>query len=309
MKQITSLKEAFSRQDAPVLLQSAVNVMVREGYQRPQSNWRDYCVVDAVGNFRDINRAVITIEDDLEPIEENEAYPETKISEAASAWRVQKWGRILPISLEMAVNDDTRKLRDLAVGLGGLASVAEARLVARLLESLPVSNDADGNPLRGPLTDGLIQRAVNAFYERQDQAGREVEAPPAYVVTPPRHESALRAIFRQSTPLDFNPLGGEVQAIYKEAYLRNKNRVYILADKNVLPGIEVDFLRVPSDPREDYTNGPRVLVDSATPTFPLPGDIGVVGDGFKYDTVNLKVRHVFGGGVVDPLAIVVIEIA
>lgn len=299
-----TLREALTRQDAPVVLQGMIDIFVRQAYEYKTSNWRRYVTVDEVTNFREIENAIVYTDDVLDRIIEGEPYPEGRIVEDVARWRVHKYGKILKVTYEMMVNDDLRAIRNLAINYGRLAESGEPRLVGSLLDSLAVSDDLDGNPLTGALDETLIQRALNAFYERQTAGGRKLNVRPAYVIASGRWVDPLRTIFRPSTVYDFNPLAARVEVI-EEPYLPASavNSIFFVADPALMPGIEVDFLNVPFDARENYTNGPRVIPDSIQPLSALPGDVGLAGEGFRYDTLAYKVRHVYGGGIVDPLAL------
>lgn len=303
-----SLRELMTRADLPELLYRTMGILVANGYQTATSNWRTYTNQGTVPDLREATRVILTAHDGLEEVLEGEHYPEGKGFDLAPVqWRVNKFGKLLRVSWEALVNDDQRLIRDLAIGYGQLAAESEIKFVSDLLDSVPVSEDEQG-PLAGPLSEMLISRAVALFYERQDRYNRPIQIAPRYVVAAPRHASALRAIFRPSTALDFNPIAGEIGEIVSEPYLKNRNAIYFIADPAVSPGIQVDFLSVPSDPRENYTNGPRIFRNPAGTITGLPGDVGTAGIGFSNDTIEYKIRHVFGGAVIDPIAIVRLEV-
>jgi len=307
MKNITSLREMATLADAPVALGTAVNLLVLDAYQRASHDWQKYTKIDTVPNFNDVKRVIVdTGDDDLEKVLEGEYYPEMGITETTNTWRVVKWGRLLKVTYEMIVNDDNRKLRDLAAGVGRLAAIAESKLVTSQYSGLSVSTGYDGNPLSGTMDTTLMDKAMATYAQLTDSNGNALEIAPAYVVTPPAYRSFLESYFRPSTALDFNPYAGAAEVV-ENRYLTG-NKIFIFPNPNDFPALELDYLKVPADPREDYSRGPRVLVDQASSAAAvLPGDVGTSGDGFRYDSISYKVRHVFGAGVVESNAILVVE--
>ena len=303
-----TLVETVSRSDAPIILGATVNTLVMRAYEYRTSPWREYVNVGEVPDFRDVDYINIYTEDQLDRIIEGEPYPEGRFrEEAAPRFRVHKYGKMLKITYEMIIDDNLRMIRSLAENYGRLAESGEARMAVNLLESIPVGDDLDGNPLAGPLNEDLMSRALNAFYYGQEQRGRILQLSPSMCIAHGRYADVLRTVFRPSTVYDFNPLAGRVRVL-EEPYLTDHNFFYLIADPNINPAIEIDFLNSPFDSREDYRNGPRVIPDSLNTTSVLPGDIGVAGEGFRYDSLGFKVRHVYGGAVVDDRVVLKVEI-
>lgn len=293
-----TLREALSRSDAPLILGTMVRRLVEDAYQRKQSQWRRYVAVDEVPDFKDVQTMNIFTDDALERILEGEPYPEATLGEETTAWRVHKYGKILKVTYEMMINDDLRAIRRLARNYGDLVETGEARLIVGLLESLPVARDINGAALTGALNEALVGAAINSYSETQDSRGNEIVAAPAFLIHAGRHRSAITTILRPSTIYDFNPVANAVVPI-EEPFLKDKNSIYLISDPNNAPALEMDFLNSPLDPREDYRNGPRVIPDSIQPLTALPGDVGLAGEGFRYDTLAYKVRHVYGGAIVN----------
>ena len=305
------IAEMMMRSDAPVALGSSLERRVLDMYQIAQGAFRSYCVVDTVPDLRDVENLRLDTADTLDRLGEREEYKDGKFRETSSRIRVVKYGKILNITKEMRLNDDTRAVFRLAEQYGRMAARTEAKVAPALLEQIAVTTDDDG-PIEGVLDETLIERMFQVFWDRETEEGKKIEVDPALMVFHPTHRVALDSVFRPSTAGDYNPLSGWLPAsgLIQERYLTDKQYLYLMAAPAEWPTIEVDFLRSGVDPREDYSNGPRVFSDGFT-TIPLmPGDIGAQGAGFRYDTMQFKVTHFLGGARVDPdeLAIVKAEV-
>jgi hypothetical protein len=295
------IAEMMMRSDAPVALASSLERRVLDMYRTAQGAFRSYAVTDTVPDLRDVQNLRLDTSDTLDRLGEREEYRDGKFTETSSRIRVVKYGKILNITKEMRLNDDTRAVFRLAEQYGRIAARTEAAVAPALLDAIPVTADALG-PIAGALDETLIERMFQVFWDRETADGKKIEVDPAILVYHPTHRVALDSIFRPSTAGDYNPLSGWLPSsgMISERYVVTRSRLYLMAAPAEWPTIEVDFLRSRIDPREDYSAGPRVFSDGFT-TIPLmPGDIGAQGAGFRFDTMQFKVTHFLGGARVDP---------
>lgn len=305
------IAEMMMRSDAPVALASSLERRVLDMYRTAQGAFRSYCDVTTVPDLRDVENLRLDTADTLDRLGEREEYQRGKFAEKSSRIRVVKYGKALDITKEMRLNDDTRAVFDLASQYGRIAARTEAQVAPALLEQLPVSSDTEGD-LEGPLDEELIERMFNLFWDRETAEGKKIEMDPDRMVFHPIHNVALAKVFRPTSAGDYNPLSGWLpeSGLIRERYLTDKTRLYLMANPAEAPLIEVAFLRSRIDPREDYSNGPRVIPDGVATIPLLPGDIGSGGEGFLYDSMTFKVTHFLGGARVDPdeLNVVVAEV-
>jgi len=298
--------EMVTTLDLPLFLQAAIDRIVAEYYQRATSSWRRYTVQDTVPNFLDVRYRLAFTDDQLDKLLEGEPYREGTLLEEERTWSVAKYGKLLKVTYEALVNDDTRQIRQMAQQYGQMIERLEPTLVANHLEALAVSNDYTATPLSAALDAAFLELAVTSFRMQTTANGRRIATEPAMIVCSPKWTKALQNLLRPTTALDFNTLAGEME-IVTERYLVDIDDAFIFADPGILPAIEVDFLSVPGDTRENYSNGPRTFWEGGDTAQALPSQVGVLGEGFRYDTLNYKVRHVVGVGSPNPLGVMKIH--
>ncbi len=303
--------EMMMRSDAPIALGSSLERRVLEMYQASQGAFRQYAAVGTVPDLRDVQFLRLHTDDMLDRLGEREEYQDGRFRETAGRIRVVKYGKILNITKEMRLNDDTRAVFDLATQYGRIAGRTEAQVAPALLEQIAVTTDG-GGAITGVLNEALIERMFQVFWDRETAEGKKIDVDPAILVYHPTHRVGLSSIFRPTSAGDYNPLSGWLppSGMVEERYLTDQSRLYLMAAPAESPVIEVDFLRSSVDPREDYSNGPKVTPDGFAAIPLMPGDIGAAGAGFRYDTMQFKVTHFMGGARVDPdeLNIVVADV-
>lgn len=306
MAAMRKITEMVTSKDLPLFLQSTIDATVQAYYRRVQSQWRRYTVTDTVPDFNPVTFRRIYTDDELDLILEGEPYREGQLHEDTYSWKVAKYGKLLKVTYEALVNDDARQLRQMASQYGRMIAELEPKLVAEFLDGLAISLDTAAAPLSGIFDEALIEEAMLAFRTQTNENGRRIVAIPRFLVVSPKWLNTAITLLRPSTPLDFNILGGALEII-EEPYLVNEDHAFIFADPQVMPAVEVDYLAVPGDNRENYSNGPRTFWEGGEVAQALPSQVGLFGEGFRYDTLNYKVRHVLGIGSPDPRAVFKIE--
>lgn len=299
-KKALRLKEIAMRADAPLIFNSTVAPIVHSAFARSDGQYRQYVRIGTVPNFKPRRAKRLYLNERLDKLGEYEEYKDVRWASVGAEWSAHKYGKLIGVSYETITNDDTDEIVNVAEEFGRIAGLTRAEFIPGYLARVPVSRDLQGQPLRGPLTPELIDRALRAWGSQRDHGGEEVDLPLGRVV---HHGTtlgrSLRSIIRPSTDGDYNAYAGALPdgGFVDEPRLRNKQDIYFLPDPAAYAALEMDFLVNPDDARENYSQNPRVIAEPGTPVSTwLAGDAGMGSEGFRFDTLASKVRDNFGGG-------------
>lgn len=300
-----SLKESGSSSDFPNLLG---NVMYRSliDWARAQPDaWRSYSATGDLNDFRPATRIVGYESENLLPVDENGAYEDSKLADAAYTVRLAQYGRAFSINRIVLINDDLGYIRKQPQRFGRAAGRSLSTFVAQtILEGN--ANTFDGNALfsvaHGNLGTGggsvlsaaNIQTAIAAM-QQQTVLGVLTPVMAKWLVVPPALQFTARQILNSAlivaagtagtvTQLgNANPLSGALGIII-DPFLTSATAWYVLADPNDVPINDVGFLA--------GKQTPDLLVERPTMQNLAGGD-----DPFEleYDVLWYKVRMDYGG--------------
>ena len=299
-------------------------------YEKMRGEWRSYVRESEVPDFRNVER--LWRHDASEPLpflQEFEQYAYTGVSGDKTTYRVAKYGRLMGLSWEDIINDDLDFLSDFPQTLANSATQTEDMFVTRLYASdalinTGVFNSSNGNILAGnselgtainaPLSLDAI-KAASFQMERQTITQDDNNLPimfSSYIVVVPHRLSIVTDFLRGAR--EIRTLSGTSQVA------KGSNQYEFIMDGNMLgnvrfvvnpyldildkdttawfmfgmptnarPGIEVAYLR-------GYRR-PQLFMRAPDSRAIGAGDTRV---SFENDTMDYKIRGVFGGTVIDP---------
>lgn len=313
------LQEAMTTSDFPLLFGDVLDRQLLGNYQEASYSWKSLVKRNLVRDFRTVSRHAINKgEAVLDVVLEKQNYPAASIDEAEYEYAVKKYGRRIPFSWEDMINDDLGAFRDIPERLGKAARRSEEKFVTELFVDASGphasfftagnSNLLSGNPV---LSTANLGTAIEKLLAQTDADGEPilVEAmtlwvPPALWVTASNIKNALQ--------LEWNEEGGSSNTrvvtgnwLARSLMIEIGSYIPIVATSNGAtswflfadpqsgrPAGEMGFLRGHEQP-EIFMKTPNVQRVSGGPVD------GMVGD-FDSDSVEYKLRHVFGGTRMDP---------
>lgn len=316
------LVEADTRADFPEFLFGPVRTSTWGGYTRVQPQYQRYARTENAPDFRERRLRGLNALRGVGFVGEHGEYPMMRRTERPSApLVVEKYGGVYSITWEAIVNDDTgdllnRNPADMGYAMGIL--VAETGIA--LIESNPTAADgqpffsaARGNEGTAPLSEDALADAISAMEAQLDDDGYHIVVRPrSLVVKTARLEMIARRIINSTvtgatvnytggTPgigsayfdkgLD-NPLNGIMpgDAVVREPFMSDSNDWYLFADPNDVPAFAVGFLNGQEQP----------MVGLKNPEVRNALGAGVDPYTYELDSVDFKIRHVFGWAAVDP---------
>lgn len=227
---------------------------------------------------------------DLPAVAEGDPYAAlASPSDEKATYAVTKRGGTEDVTLEMIKNDDVGTIRRIPVKLSRAAKRTLAKFVLDFIRTNPTAYDsvalfhaAHGN-LGAAALDATSLAAGRLAMLKQTEAGsldRLGIGPKCLWVAVDGQEGAVN-LFNRSTNLDKTFIQDNALQVIPVWYWTDVNDWALSADPNDIPTIELGFL--------DGAEEPELFVQD-TPT---------VGSVFSHDKLTYKIRHIYGGNVLD----------
>lgn len=302
--------EALSTSDFPLLFGDILDRALVGAYQEwPVSTLQ---IVDqrSVPDFRTAKRFAVDGQEGVLPaVGERAEYPEAPLSDAADEFFVSKFGRKLSLSWETIVNDDLDGFRDAPRRMGRAARRSEAKFIAGLYvdasgphASLYDSgNTVSANPV---LTTDNIEAGLTLLASQTDDDGEPIWTEGVALVVPTALETAaMRAVSAR----EYREVSGDTERIISGNGLRANLQVVVdpyisqVATSNGdtswflfgspsigRPALEFDRLR--------GHEAPEIWARTPDAQRVGGGTVGPDAGSFENDSIDYRVRHVYGGG-------------
>lgn len=322
---VYQLREVMSTSDFPLLFGDIIDRQLLANYNEWPSTWQAYCKRGTVPDFREVNRFAINgAETVLTLVPELTQYPAAGMTDARYHYHVGKYGRRLPFSWETLVNDDLGAFNDVPQRLGRAARRSEDRFATAL------HWDANG-PAAAVYTNGNLNRIAIAagglsnnpalsilglqhgmfqLAQMVDTGGDPIVVDAVVLEVPPALEITARNILN-ATQIWLNPnlaAGTAEQQMVTENWMRNKTTLvvnpYIPLVNTTSPNTSWALHAAPSNGRPAFEVGflrghesPEIFMKTANSTRVGGGQLNPTDGDFETDSVEYKVRHIFGGVV------------
>lgn len=252
--------------------------------------WRQIASVTPVNDFRSQERTRFGGYGDLPIVAEKAGYlAMTSPTDEKATYAVQKRGGTEDVTMEMIKNDDVGAIRRIPQKLGRAAQRTLAKFVFDFVRLNPVIYDtvalchaSHGNLGTAALdaTSLAAGRLAMLKQTEKNSLDRLGIGPKTLLVSVDAQEGAVN-LFNRSTNLDKTFIQENVLNIIPVWYWTDVNDWALVADPRDIPTLEIGFL----DGREE----PELFVQ----------DSPTVGSMFSNDTLTYKMRHIYGGNVLD----------
>lgn len=321
-RSIYALREAMTTADFPYLFGDILDRQLLANYREWPVVWRMYAKQRIVPDFRTVKSfAIGGGESVLSEVAQLTEYPAAELTESPYSYAVKKYGRRIPFSWETIINDDLGAFMDVPERLGRAARRSEDKFATQLhvdasgphasVYTIGNANIITANPALG--ITGL-QTAMTVLGAMLDSDSEPIvvdmvtlEVPPALEVT------ALNILNAVQLWLDQNQSAGTAnQNLVTTNWMRNRMQLAVnpyipivasssngntswflhASPGNGRPAFEMGFLRGHTEP-EIFMKSPNASRVGGGAINPLDGD-------FETDSIEYKLRHVFGGAAIDP---------
>jgi hypothetical protein len=326
-------QEAMTTSDFQLLFGDILDRQILANYQQMPVVWDSVARRGRVRDFRTVRRFTLDGgEAILSDVKQQSEYPAASLTDGKYEYAVTKKGRRIPLSWETLINDDLDAFGDIPRRLGNAARRSEERFWTTLFAASTGPNatffsSANKNLIHSGTYANLTNNpdlAVDGLQQAFQVLGMQVDADsaPIYVdgtvlVVPPALEVVARNILNATEILSAVGSSGTASDAGRTDQLRVNNWManrtklvvdpwlpiidttsgntawYLFADPGVgRPSMEVGFL-IGHETPELFQKTPNAVRVGGGPVDPTDGD-------FETDSVEWKLRHVYGGTLMDP---------
>lgn len=299
---MTRLRESLGERFAEALMTSATfanalgDAMTRRmlADYRAQSQhdvWRLLANVVPLSDFRTQERTRWGGFGDLPGVAEGADYLDGGVpADEVATYKAAKTGRLSKVTLETIRNDDVGLVRQIPVKLSRAAKRTLSKFVLDFIRVNPVIYDTkalfhvDHGNLGAAALSATSWAAARLAMMQQAEAGSgdRLGIPPRNLWVPADLEEAAFDLFKQrGANNDPSFIQSQAPMIVPVWYWTDANDWAASADKLDVPTVEVGFM--------DGNEEPELFVQ----------DNPSVGSLFANDTITYKIRHVYGGAVMD----------
>lgn len=243
-----------STDDFPFILENIANKTLRGAYEGTPRSFVPYSRQVTLPDFKEVSRVQLGGAPNLKLVLEGAEYEVGTIGEGREKYRAQKYGRLVPFTWEMVINDDLDAFMRLLQMFGRSAGDLESDLVYGIFTGNP--NMADGTPLfhadhgnlgtGGVISDTTLSEIEELMMLQKGIEGRYITVRPEYLIVPPRLKTTAEkqlAIVEPNKAADVSPFSNSLQLIV-EPRLQDDSAAawYMAASPNAVDTIEYGYL-------------------------------------------------------------------
>ena len=287
------------------LLGTSMNKRLLKDYQAWPSEWQKFVTITPIKDFRLQSRIRLGAFGSLSTVNEDTAYTTISLSDTQATYSPGKRGNLVAVTRETIVNDDLYAIKQIP----GKLAVAAAFTLAEFIYALLAANGAAiydtfklfdsinhlntgiitanlGTPNSGTaLSSANLQTAVMKMRRQLNMANKPIGLKPRFIVVPPRtgvrgHDGGEVCGVPGSNFNDINPMLGYAEVVVAPQ-IASTTYWAAIADPRVIDTIEVGFVGGQMNPQLFIQDQP------------------LYGNNFTNDVITYKVRHEYGGAVVD----------
>ncbi|HVA88249.1 MAG TPA: Mu-like prophage major head subunit gpT family protein [Chloroflexota bacterium] len=287
------------------LLGTSMNKRLLKDYQAWPSEWQKFCTITPIKDFKQQDRIRLGAFGSLTTVAEDTAYSTITLADTKASYTPAKRGNLVAVTRETIVNDDLYAIKQIP----GKLAVAAAFTLAEFVYGLLAANGAViydtfklfdsinhlntgivtanlGAPGSGAgLSSGALQTAVTKMRRQTNLAAKPIGLKPRYLVVAPELEFTAMVITKSagapgSNFNDINPVMGYAEVVVAPQ-IASPTYWMAVTDPRVIDTLEIGFVGGQMNPQ---------LFIQDQPLF---------GNNFTNDVITYKVRHEYGGAVVD----------
>jgi hypothetical protein len=276
------------------LLGTSMNKRLLKDYQTWPAEWQKFVTVAPIRDFKQQTRVRLGAFGSLPVVAEDSPYSAVTLTDSAATYVPQKRGNLVTISRETILNDDLHAIRQIPTKLAVAAAYTLAEFVYSFLSANPLIYDSSNlfgtgaphnNLGTSALSTSAMQSGITAMREQTNYAGKRLGLRPRYLVVPPELEWTSMVVTKSagvpgSPNNDINPMLGYVTPIIAPQ-LTSTSQWFLVGDPREVDTIEIGFVGGQVNPSLFIQDQP------------------ILGLNFTQDAITYKIRHEYGGTVVD----------
>lgn len=296
MRRFTRMLEAMDSSSWANVLTTSMNKRLLSDYRAKggaYSDWgRDWlCTVSPASNFLTMERSQIGGYGNLSTVGEGQPYNDmTSPGDEKTTFAVAKRGGVDAITLEMVINDQVSAIRRIPQNMAMAARRTLVEFVYGLItanptldiDSVALFHDDHANKTTSALSASTWKAGRLAMLKQtQKTSGKRLGLIAQHLIVPPDLEETAVNLFRKTTENDPQFIHDTKVAIHVMAHATNATNWFVCAGKDQAEQIEISFLNGQEEPEIVVADNPAA------------------GAMFTNDKQVFKIRHIYGGDVVD----------
>jgi len=213
--QIASTALGFSGQrremaigDFPVLLGDAVKRRLREAYELAPQTFAPFCRRVSAPDFRPMRTAAISDGSGFNAIPEGGHYKHGKLNEDVMEYGVEKFGRLISLTLEAIINDDLRAFNRIPTMYAAEARQLESDIIydlmlsnAKMADGKELFHSAHGNlGTASEINFGGVNAGFVAIGKQTAANKRKLNLRPRFILVGPHKEGQAGQYLTATTP-------------------------------------------------------------------------------------------------------------
>lgn len=287
------LRESLQSSSFDAVLGDSITRRMIADYNTPMRYdvWRKIAMTPVpISDFRTQERTRWGGYGDLPSVAEKGPYTAlTSPTDERATYAITKRGGTEDVTLEMIKNDDVGVIRAIPTKLSRSAKRTLAKFVLDFILDNPVIYDGIAlfHASHGNLGAAGLDKVSFAagrlamLNQTEKDSGDKMGVPPVSMLVPDDLEETAVDLFRRNTNQDKTFVQSQLIEVLPVWYWTDANDWALAADPVEVPTIEIGFL--------DGQEEPEIFVQ----------DSPVSGSMFTRDTLTWKIRHIYGGNVVD----------
>ena len=276
------------------LLGTSMNKRLLKDYQAWPAEWQKFCTIVPIRDFKQQTRVRLGAFASLSTVAEDSAYTTQTLTDSAATYVPTKRGNLVTVSRETIINDDLQSIKQIPTKLAVAAAYTLAEFVYAFFLNNP--NIYDGSALftsgaphsnlgSTALSSAAIQTGVTAMREQTNFASKRLGLRPRFLIVPPELEFTAMVVTKSagvpgSNNNDINPMLGYVTPIVSPQ-LTSTTQWFLSGDPREIDTLEIGFVGGQVNPALFIQDSP------------------LLGLNFTQDAITYKIRHEYGGAVVD----------
>ncbi|MTI13357.1 prohead protease/major capsid protein fusion protein [Sansalvadorimonas verongulae] len=226
MKPLDIAKRALGTSDFKLILANVTNKTLQAAYTGSPQTFRPIVRQVSLSDFKAVQRTRLGDAPDLQKVNENGEFKYGKFGDEAESYKLETYGRIIPITRQAIVNDDLDAFMRLATMYGRAAADLESDLVWGLFTQNIVMSDNNAlfhakhnnfNSTTAEISVASIGAGRAAMRKQKGVDGRLVSVLPEYLIVPSSLETKAEQFVSTNLAAtrneDINPFAGRLQVL------------------------------------------------------------------------------------------------
>ena len=183
----------------PVALGTAVNKSLGRAFMEAPASWRAICMKKSVRDFKDNHLLRLSSFENMERLGQDGEVKHNQLAESDSTFKAQTWAKMVTVTRQSLINDDSELLSQLAPSLGRAAArtVNDEFATVLLANASSFFDASNSNYFEGAATNlqaSSLETAARMLRDMKDPSGRLLDVEPKTLLVGSTLEHTARAL-------------------------------------------------------------------------------------------------------------------